>query len=226
MHLMYILHTRPYRETSLILEGLTEKQGRISLIARGAKRNKSPFKHILQPFIPLLVDWRGKSELHTLTSADAIDRSPQFSSRQLFSALYVNELMMYLLYKHDPAPGIFYLYQQVIQSPLGEVNLRYFEKRLLEELGYALQITHLAETNEPIDTSKNYLFQFDLGVRLAPPQIKMDMQHMIFPGTSLQAIANDDFSNEKILKDAKRLMRFALNHLLNGKKLKARELFL
>src|SRR3990167_9851930 len=104
---LYILHTRAYRETSLLIDCLTEQDGRLSLIARGVKNNKSPMKNILQPCIPLLASWQGRSELPILTHAEMIPGYQTFSGEFLFNLLYVNDLLTKVLHPHDPCVAIF-----------------------------------------------------------------------------------------------------------------------
>jgi len=222
----YILHSRPYRETSLLLECLTENHGRVSLVARGVKRRKSALSGTLQLFVPLLVNWYGKGELQTLKTVDVLPQGNLLSGKQLFSAMYVNELLLRVLQKGDACQAIFYLYRQLINSSLGEPNLRYFEKRLLEELGYALQLVKLANTDEAVLLDKHYLFYPEQGVLPVLSENNITAQKFIFSGASLQAIDRNDFSSAEVLKDAKRLMRLAFLPLLNNKPLKTRELFM
>src|SRR5580693_2734969 len=97
----FILHHRPFRETSLLLDVFTEEHGKISLIAKGVRKHRSTLKALLQPFVPLLVSWQGKNELMNLVSVEA--KGPPFQLRGdcLLSGLYVNELLVRVLQKQD-----------------------------------------------------------------------------------------------------------------------------
>ena len=146
LHPAFILHSRPYRETSVLLDLFTEEYGRISLIARGVRKEKSRLRGLLQPFVPLLVSWQGRTELMTLTTAETNGVPLRLTGECLLSGLYLNELLMKLLHKHDPYPQLYTIYYQTLlklqAQKLQQKTLRLFEKNLLEELGYGLQFRH------------------------------------------------------------------------------------
>src|SRR5688500_5203013 len=159
----YVLHSYPYRETSLILQAWTEKHGRLGLVAKGARRPKSAARAILVPFQPLEMDWFGKGELKTLKTAEPSVPATPLAGQALMSAFYMNELLLKLTTRDDPHEGLFEAYDQAISglrefsrrrpgdgpqregtrgpSPALEPILRRFELRLLQELGYALELT-------------------------------------------------------------------------------------
>jgi len=221
----YILHYRNYRETSFLVELLTKHAGRISVIARGAKRVKSPMKGLIQPFIPIAAAWRGKGSLPTLQTAETCGKPIGLRDDKLFSGFYLNELLTYILHRHSPCENIFILYENVLQqlslAAAAEPVLRKFEKHLLHELGYALQFNHEAHSENPIEEDKHYLFIPHEGFSA----VQSTKAQTIFNGKNLLKIAADDFSNADVLRDAKRLMRFALQPLLGNKMIKSRELF-
>jgi DNA repair protein RecO (recombination protein O) len=101
----YILHSRPYRESSLLLEAMGREHGRIGLVARGARGARSRWKNMLQPFRPLLLSWTQRGELGTLTGADQVASPPALAGESLFCGLYANELMIRFLQRSDPHPG-------------------------------------------------------------------------------------------------------------------------
>lgn len=236
----YILHARSYRDTSLLLELFTQNHGRVSAVARGAKGNRSRFKGLLQPFVPLLVAWYGKSELLTLTLAESCGISHYLSGDQLLCGLYLNELLIRLLHQHDAHPQLFHNYQSTLSSlskktilqaddniQQSEVALRTFEKYLLFELGYALELTKEAKSGKPIHPEQFYYFVPDHG--MLPYEKNSDEKNPetwnIFSGKNLLAIHANQF-DEKNLRDGKRLLRMALHRLLGGKTIRSRELFL
>lgn len=226
----YILHTRPYRDTSLLIDAFTPLQGRISLIAkaaRGMRSKNSRFKALLQAFVPLLLSWRGKTELLNLVNAEPQGPlSIQLSGKTLLCGLYLNELLMRLLYRYDPHPALFHAYETALtrlsQNP--NIALRLFEKQLLTELGYALHLNKESQTQQAILPDQHYEFIPSLGLIAC---IKTSFpKKSIFSGASLLAIHNEQWTTPNQLLDAKRLFRLALHHLLEGKAIRSRELFL
>ena len=226
----YILHTRPYRDSSLLIDAFTASQGRISLIAkaaRGMRSKHSRFKGLLQAFVPLLISWRGKTELLNLLNAESSGFAyPQLSGKFLICGLYLNELLMRLLYRHDSHPSLFLAYQTALatlsQNP--NVALRLFEKRLLAELGYALQLNQDSQTRESILPDQHYQFIPSQGLVICLNSVIH--KAAIFSGASLLAIHAEQWTTPSQLLDAKRLFRLALHHLLEGKNIRSRELFL
>lgn len=240
-----ILHTRAYGETSLLIDFFTLEQGYISVIARGAKRQKSSWRGILQPFTPLLIDYVGRSELQTLTKAEVDGAAINLSGNNLLSALYLNELLIRVLVRQDPYPSLYKLYFDTLcklgslKAKMIEPLLRCFELTLLQELGYALQLECVAATNEPVQAEAFYQFSLDAGIiplaveyknltdaRINTIEInKVEANKNRYPGKSLLAIAKRDFSDATVLRDAKRLLRVALRLLLGDKPLNSRQLF-
>ena len=146
----HILHSRPFKETSIILDVFSEKQGRLSILAKGAKQARSPFKSILRPFAPLLLSWRGRTDLKLLTDAQINGQLFYFEGMRLFIALYINELLIRALQPLDPYKTLYQHYQAVLNS-IADLNydaskikmsLRLFEFQLLSELGYAPDLTN------------------------------------------------------------------------------------
>jgi len=225
----YILHHRPFRDTSQIIDVLTPDHGRLSLMSRGSRSAKSRQKSILQPFNSLILSWSGKGELPTLTSAEAqTSNAFKLSGKALLSAFYVNELLVKLLHKHDVHDGIYYLYESILnllaESTEVEPVLRLFEKQLLEELGFGLNLTVHAGTGEDVVAGELYAYYLEHG----PVDVASihDEQYLIqLSGESLLALSENNLSSEQALKDAKRLMRSILNFYLQGKPIKSRELF-
>jgi DNA repair protein RecO (recombination protein O) len=216
----FVLHTRAYHETSVLVDLLTQKSGRICLIAKGVRSLKSSLKEILQPFIPLVINWYGRGELPTLRTAEIYGK-PGF---------YLNELLMRVLPRMDPCEEIFNIYFKTIEDLSSEkseqIPLRRFEKFLLKALGYELQLTHEATSNKEIIPDKHYIFPVNYGFSSIEPKTSSSCERkFIFSGKNLLAIARDDYSDPSTLYDAKRLMRLALEPLLGNKPLKSRELF-
>lgn len=224
----YILHTRPYRDTSLLIDAFTVLQGRISLIAKGARgiRGKtSRFKGSLQAFVPLLLSWRGKTDLMNLLNAEPHPIPiPHLTGKRLVCGLYLNELLIRLLYRYDPCPQLFQAYQTTLcnLSDNPAIALRVFEKKLLAELGYALHLDKDSLTHQALLPHQSYQFIPSQGLVVCSN--KSIARLSIFSGASLLAIHHETWDTSIHLLDAKRLFRLALNYLLEGKTIRSRDL--
>ena len=164
----YILHKRPYRETSSILEILTKDYGRVSLMARGCRGKRSKIAGNLMLFIPLVVSWQGKGNLPYLKSIERADlKAPALKNKSLLSAMYVNELLMYFLHKHDVQDAIFEQYHHCLYALEDynniEIALRKFEIKLLELLGFGLNLHAEADTGELIIAEEMYHYFLEHG---------------------------------------------------------------
>ncbi len=233
LQLGYVLHTRPYRDTSLLVDLLSDDYGKISLIAKGARKAKSQQRFLLQAFQPLLVSWQGKSSLKTLIGVEADASSsaiPAFSLQgsRLYSAMYINELLVYLLPQDDPTDQIFSDYQHLLSQLLDteqalEPCLRCFELSLLESLGYGVDLNSNADTGEPIVSQSAYYFMPGHG--FVDIHQHPEVRDHSYSGRDLLAIAHQDFSQTSTRQAAKYLSRCLLKPLLRGRELKSRELF-
>lgn len=217
----YVLHTRKYRDTSLILELFTEPEGRVAVVQRGARGKKK--SATVQPFTPILVSYVGKGELKTLTRIDA-GNMQALSGDRLLMGMYANELLVRLLGKFEPSARLFQAYQQLLVclsvSEDYQVELRKFELRLLEELGYGISFAFTAGSGDLVEPDGHYRFVPDEGFhRIA------SATNSSFCGEDLLAIADDEFAREGAERNARRVTRIALNHLLGDRPLQSRELF-
>jgi DNA repair protein RecO (recombination protein O) len=219
----FVLHSRPYRDTSLLVDLLTMQFGRLTVVARGARSVKSQFRGILSPFLPLLVSFSGKNDLRTLQQAEMSSMSYELTPKVLLSGFYLNELLTKLLPTHESYPEVYQAYQHTLnaltKSLQPEIELRLFEKCLLVNLGYGLQLDRTIN-RDYILPDKRYVFEFGHGLKLAEANSIAS-----FSGKSLLALHNGDLSAADELRDAKRLLRWVLAILLGNKTLKSRELF-
>ncbi len=222
----YVLHTRPYRDTSLLVEIFTHDFGRIGLVARGVRTSKSRYASLLQPFTPLLISWSGQGELPTLSGTEVAGVAPKLKGDLLLSGFYLNELLMRLLQRGDAHPRLFETYITALAS-LAETEeqesiLRQFEHRLLQEIGYGLILDHEVMNGESIDPKSCYRYLPDRG-----PVVSSENNEdgIIVHGRTLLAIAQGDYSQSQVRQEAKRLMRAALAVHLGDRPLKSRELF-
>ncbi|MBU2097374.1 MAG: DNA repair protein RecO, partial [Gammaproteobacteria bacterium] len=159
----YVLHTRDYRDTSLLVDLLTLDHGVVRVVARGIRGKRSGRRAILQALQPLLVSFTGKGELKTLTHFEAAASNFNLERDRLFSAIYINELLCRLLQPYEAHPAIYRLYQSTLFSLMQhfaiEAVLRRFEFGLLKELGYAPDMLHEADSGEAVQSA--YWYEFD-----------------------------------------------------------------
>lgn len=221
----FVLHTYPYRETSLIAEVLTRGHGRIAMVARGAKRPKSPLRGQLLPFQPLLLSWAGRGELKTLLRAEWVGGQPPLEGQALICGFYLNELLLRLLPREDAHEALFDHYRDTLAALArgGHIEgiLRRFETRLLKELGYALVLDRDVQTGEPIDPGKQYTY---LPERGPVPFAEGAAQEPIVSGRTLLDMARDHYDDPQTQQQSKALMRALINHLLGGQPLHTRQL--
>lgn len=216
----YLIHSRSYGETSLIVELITETNGRIAAVANGVKRIKSTSKSILQPFRPILVAWRGNGELKTIARLESPTLALPLAGEYLYSGLYLNELLLRLLAKEVPQPQIYSAYHATLLALSKrqdiESSLRLFELSLLDELGHGFTLEH-DNTGQPIEPNWQYRYQPELGL-----MAKIGGE---YNGERLLAIAKHDFCDKITRRQAKALTRQALAPLLGHKPLHSRQLF-
>lgn len=219
----WLLHHRPFQDSSRILDILSRDHGRLSLVARGSRSAKSKLKGVLRPFLPLQLSWVIRSDLGTLTGAEMNGAPISLKGDALLSAYYVNELLLNLLHRHDPQPEIFAAYHATISSLKGQehvaVALRRFELELLRLLGYAINLDHDTESGDALDPERQYEYRVERG----PVQVDNRNGPMVFTGAALIAVAREEFSNATVRKDAGRLLRQVIAWHLDGKELKSRK---
>lgn len=224
----YVLHQRPFRDSSLIVEVFAREHGRMTVFARAARGPRSRFA-LLQPFRALLLSWSGRGEAPALTGAENAEGAPALPAASLMSAFYLNELLLKLLTRHDPHPQLFDQYEATLAQLRGvgtdavaasaEVALRRFEARLLEFIGYGLNLAAEADTGHPVRGDAYYHFQPGVhGVVIAEPG-----SPRAIGGAVLQRLAaGGAFQGEAELRQARALMRAALDHCLEGRELHTR----
>ena len=216
----YVLHSRAYRNTSLIVDVLTREYGRLSLVAKGAKRGNAPLAGRLQPYLPLFLQWGGQGELQSLYKAEADSRSyKSLTGDALYHGFYLNELLLRLLHRHDPHPALFDDYAQclryLVSAEHKDVPLRYFELHLLESLGYAMNLTL------DIQTEHDYHYVIEQGPLKV---IELASETLRVSGETLYALAGQTLSSDKQRNEARLLLGSVLDHYLGDRPLKTREL--
>jgi DNA repair protein RecO (recombination protein O) len=222
----FILHHRPFRDSSQILDVLTRDHGKVAVVARGSRGSKSRLAGVLRPFLPLRVSWVAKSDLGTLTGAEAAGAPAGLRGDALLSAYYVNELMLHFLHRHDPQPEIFELYAEVIRELCNADNvaacLRRFELELLGLLGYAVSLDHEAGSQKDVEPERNYEYRVEQG----PVPVDRSEGPLVFTGEALLAIGAGQFEDARVLRASNRLLREIIAHHLGGKELRSRKVLL
>lgn len=220
----FVLHRRAYRESSFLLDLFTRDHGRVAAVARGMRAPRRGAA-TAQPLQPLLVAWSGRTELKTLGTAEAAAGAFVLAGERLYSALYVNELLLRLLPPQDPHPVLFEAYVALLAELAGgealEPPLRRFELRLLRELGYGIALDHDTGTGGVLEPAAAYAFDPAGGFRRADAAALAQA----YPGHVLAAIAREDFSDPLTRRHAKRLLRAALAELLGPRPLRSRSYF-
>ena len=223
----FVLHTHPFRETSLIVEAFTRDHGRIALVARGARRPRSAMRGLLLAFQPIELGWFGQGEMRTLAKVEWIGGQPLLQARALLLGYYMNELLLKLLPREDAHPTLFLAYAEAVYAlAIGEpsqASLRRFEKTLLKELGYGLTLDREAESGRQVDPQKHYAYVVERGPILVSDDGR---EAESFSGRALLAIAQDDFSDAETLAQCKQLMRTLIQHYLGGQRLSSRRVFM
>lgn len=217
----FILHTRPWRETSLIIDVLSRHHGRLALVGRGARRPLSSLKAKLLAFQPLSLSWFGKGGLRTLHAAEWQGGDLRLMGQALMCGFYMNELLLKLLPLDDPHELLYDQYQSTLEelTRAGDPGpvLRRFELDLLSALGYAQTLTHLADGGE-VRSGGRYGYVHDLGV------VELGAGETGYAGKTLLDMAAGDFTDPRTQSEGKQLMRALINHYLNDKPLLTRQL--
>lgn len=222
----YVLHSHPYRETSLLLDVYTRAAGRMTLVARGARRPRSAMRGVLLSFQPVQLGWYGKGEVRTLTRAEWIGGQPLLQGEALLCGFYLNELLLRLLPREDPHEALFARYGEALRrlasgAATGPI-LRAFEKALLREIGYALVLERDCASGLGVDAAKTYTYDPERG----PVEVSVTAQaDLKLAGQTLLDIARDDLSDAVTQQQAKLLMRSLINHRLEHQPLRSRRIF-
>jgi len=219
----YVLHSRHWSESSLLMEIFSREHGRIGMIARGARKTKSRWQGLLQPFQPLLLSWSARGELGTLTGVERIATSGNLEDIALFCGFYLNELIMRLCVRNDPHPNLFQAYTGCLEELRAghrpQPALRAFEKSLLQEIGFELQLSMDAIHQQPVEPDKTYRYDPESGAVEAGE----GPADRVYPGSILLALANDDYSDRKLMRGMRQLLQGILAHHLGSKPLASQQ---
>ena len=218
----YVLHTYPYKETSLIVEAFTRAFGRVALLARGARRPRSAMRGVLLSFHPLRLGWSSSAELGNLVSAEWSGALQPLAGRALMCGFYLNELVLRLLPRDDAHEMLFDYYGEALQAlSAGGAQaaiLRSFEKRLLAELGYAPLLEREAASGAPIEPGRRYVYEPDRG----PMPTSHNNGDLVVTGQTLLDLASDQFERPETREEARILLRALIGQRLHGQVLHTR----
>lgn len=221
----FILHGRSYRDSSRLLDVLTRDYGRVTLVAKGARSARSKLQGVLEVFTPLIISWSGKGEVQTLTGAESVKNTVLLSGKHIISAYYINELVQRLTIPHDPHPELFFIYKQALEGFANEdteLVLRRFEKKLLTEIGYGLNLQTESESGEKILKNEAYYYDVEKGAINIKNNPATDA--ISISGETLLDLEAEKFRSSKSQSEAKKLMRVILGYHLGDKPLKTRNL--
>jgi len=210
----------------MILDLFSRDYGKVVVVAKGVKRKKSRTGSLLQLHQRLSMAWSGRGEMGTLTSVESEGRLFNISGHWLITAFYLDELLVRLLHRHEGHPELFDAYDGALEKldrhdP--EISVvRAFEVQLLKSLGYGLVLDHDADTGARIDPEKEYYYVINHGPVITPPA---DGDYVRVPGSVLEALGTDNYQDESLMKESKRLTQKLLGCYLGSRPLGSRELY-
>jgi DNA repair protein RecO (recombination protein O) len=222
----FVLHSYPYKETSLIIDMFTRDHGRVAVVAKGAKRPHSKLRGVLQTFQPLSGSWSGKSELRTLIDAEWVGGMLPLEKSALLCGFYLNELLVKLLARDDPHPVLFDHYvatlNQLAHDEPAPIVLRKFERALLKETGVAADLSRSTVSRAMLDPAADYVVDPERGAREA----RVSDTWPVVSGKTLLDMESEDYSDPHTQAQSKQLMRFLLAHHLGGAPLNTRQILI
>jgi DNA repair protein RecO (recombination protein O) len=216
----FVLHSYPWRETSLILELLTRDYGRMSVVARGAKRPTSQFRGLLSVFSPLSVSWSGRGDIKTLIRVEWLGGLAPLHGDDLLNAFYLNELLVRLLAREDPHESLFMAYANALRdlsrrSLPREQALCGFELDLLREIGVAPPFDQCTD-GEPVLAHESYRLDPEHGVIRCRDAAPSDLA---LSGYAMLALAQRELSPLAIHGGARAALKQLIRYHLRGRPL-------
>jgi len=222
----FVLHTYPWRETSLIVEIFSRDHGRVAMVAKGARRPMSALRGVLMAFQPLLIDWSGGGDVKTLIRAEWQGGQPLLTGRALLCGYYLNELMVRLSAREDPHAALFDAYAQALcdlaRMPAHAAVLRRFELTLLRELGYGVGLDVDAADGSAVEPGARYVYIIEHGPRRVEHPSEADASQTLVSGQTLLDMSEGRFDRPETAAQSKLLLRMLINHYLGGQQLQSR----
>jgi len=219
----FVLHQRPYRDSSQLLECMTATHGRVGLVARGSRRAGNRQRALLQPFMPLFVSWVRRGELGRLTHVEPEGPSHALEGQRLLAGFYANELLLRLTARSDPNHDVFSCYSRCL-AQLGGASrvarvLRVFELELLGALGYGLELDADSATGEPLRSDASYVYELEQGLQRVE---HADPESDVYSGKDLLSLRDRALADDDSLRTAQRLLGRVLRAHLGERPLKSR----
>jgi len=219
----FVLHQRPYRDSSQLLECLTAAHGRVGLVARGSRKSPTRQRALLQPFMPLRVSWVRRGDLGRLTLVETSGAAFGLEGLSLLAGYYANELLLRLMARGDPNAEVFSCYSRCLAQLAGQASvsraLRFYELDLLRALGYGLELHAEADTGLPLCGSSTYIFELEGGAR-AVSDVGADDE--LYAGRELISLRERELEDDAALRAAQRLLGRALRAHLGDRPLRSR----
>lgn len=220
----FVLHTYPWRETSLIAEALSRDHGRVALVARGAKRRTSQLRGLLSPFSALSLSWSGRGEVKTLLRAEWTGGLVPLRGDALLAGFYLNELVVRLLARSDAHPMLFGAYVQALKALAGDgarldAALRGFEVELLRETGH-LPALDVCADGEAIVAEARYRVEPERGL----VRVERESEALCIGGATALAMAAGDFELPVVAGEAQAMLRSIIRYHLDGRPLNTRRI--
>ncbi|NIJ80909.1 DNA repair protein RecO [Xanthomonas cannabis] len=224
----FVLHVRAWRETSLLVEVLTEQHGRVGLLARGVQGpRKQALRAALQPLQLIQFTAVQRGELAQLRQGEALDTAPRLVGEAMLAGFYISELLLRLAPRNDAVPELYACYAQARAHlaaglPLAW-GLRRFERDVLDGLGFGFDLQHDSE-GQPIDPAARYRLDPQEGaMRVLSERLAQDRRETV-TGAALLALGQDTLPATEDMPGLRRSMRCVLMHHLNGRGLKSWEM--
>lgn len=219
----YVLHHRPFRNTSLLLDCLTVTHGRVGLVSQGARRARSGARALLQPFTELRLSWIRRGELGRLIDVEAVRHAAPLAGDALLAGFYLNELIIRLVARGDANAPLFTHYRDslaaLVDGPGVARIVRLFELRLLETLGYRVELDRDWRTGTPIEVGSLYMFEIESGPTIARP----GHEAASFPGEHLISLREGRLDDAASLRSARQLLGRILDTYIGGRPLRSRD---
>ena len=219
----FVLHQRPYRDSSQLLECMTATHGRMGLVARGSRRAKTGQRALLQPFAPLKVSWIRRGDLGRLTQVEATAAAFGLEGLSLLAGYYANELLLRLTARGDPNAEVFSCYSRCLAQLAEHASvaraLRLYELDLLRALGYGLELDAEADTGLPLRGDSTYIFELEGGARAVDDAGADDE---LYGGRELISLRDRSLEDDAALRSAQRLLGRALRAHLGDRPLRSR----
>jgi DNA repair protein RecO (recombination protein O) len=218
----FVLHHRPFRNSSQIIDCLTARHGRIALVANGSRRAKTGQRAILQPFTPLKLSWLRRTDLGRLTAVEPDGSAVEVTGHALIAGFYLNELLLRLVPRGDHSDEIFSCYSKCL-AELGAGGivarcLRLFELGFLHALGYGIELDCDVSTGEPLVPEGSYVFEFERGLT----RVAAGSSVGAFAGKDIISLRERVLEDQPSLRSARRLLGLVLDSYLGERPLRTR----